>query len=210
MRRATLWASLFVVLCGYGVVSAPAAAGEFNATLKLGDQGPAWQELPGTDGKPHSLDDLKQREVVVVVFTCNSCPYAVDYEDRVNDLARRHAAADSRVAVVAINVNRIEADLLPAMQKRAEEKKFVFPYLYDASQQIAKAYGATRTPEFFVLNRERQVVYMGAMDDNTKSAEVKLRYVEDAIAATLAGKKPAKAETPPIGCLIRYVRERRK
>jgi hypothetical protein len=99
---------------------------------------------------------------------------------------------------------------MPAMKARAKEKGFVFPYLFDETQQIAKAFGATRTPEFFVLNRERKIVYMGAMDDNPKAAEVKIRYVEEAINAALQGRGPTKAETPPIGCLIRFVRERAK
>ena len=149
-------------------------------------------------------------EVIVVVFTCNSCPYAIDYEDRINALAKRYSAAQSKVAVVAINVNKVEADLLPAMKKRADEKKFQFPYLFDETQQVAKNFGAVRTPEFFVLNKERQVVYMGAMDDNTKADQVKVNYLDQAIEATLAGKSIENTETPPVGCGIRFVRERKK
>ena len=185
-------------------------AGKYNPGKSIGDAAPAWQDLPGTDGARHSLQDLKDRDVVVLVFTCNSCPYAVDYEDRINSLARQYSASDSRVAVVAINVNKIEADLLPAMKRRARERDFKFPFLFDESQQIAKAYGASRTPEFFVLNKSRQIVYMGAMDDNTKSTDVKTRFVEDAIAATLAGKAISIPETAPVGCAIRFVRERKK
>lgn len=186
---------------------APVSAGEFNPVLSIGDAAPAWTDLPGTDGERHSLADLKQAEAVVVVFTCNSCPYAVDYEDRINDLTKKYAS-ERRVAVVAINVNTNEADLLPAMKQRAEEKGFRFPYLFDESQQIAKAYGASRTPEFFVLNQERKVAYMGAMDDSPKAEGVQVRYVEQAVNAMLQKKAVTTPETPPVGCRIRFARER--
>ena len=199
-------ATLLLAAC----MIAPAQAGKYNSEKNIGDQPSAWVDLPGVDDKSHSLKDLARFEVVVVVFTCNSCPYAVDYEERINKLAEKYQGDASRVAVVAINVNKIEADQLPAMKKRAEERKFKFPYLYDESQQIAKAFGAVRTPEFFVLNKERRIVYMGAMDDNTKADQVKTRYLEDAITATLNGQSISATETPPVGCAIRYVRERKK
>ncbi len=207
----TQYAPSFTIawLCSIWMLSALLEAGQYNSDRSIGDPAPAWLELPGTDTKLHSLKDLDGTEVVVVVFTCNSCPYAVDYEDRINQLAKKYSGAGSRVSVVAINVNRIEADAFPAMRQRAEEKGFQFPYLYDESQKIAKEYGAMRTPEFFVLNQKREIVYMGAMDDNTKETLVKTRYVEDAIEATLAGRPAPVTETPPVGCAIRYARERR-
>lgn len=188
----------------------PVLAGKYNADRNIGDQPAGWINLPGTDDKQHSLADLAQFEVVVVVFTCNSCPYAVDYEQRISQLAEKYQTKDSRVTLVAINVNKIEADQLPAMKKRVAERQLKYPYLYDETQKIAKAFGAARTPEFFVLNKERRIVYMGAMDDNTKPEQVKMRYLEDAIAATLAGQPIENAETPPVGCAIRYARERKK
>lgn len=170
---------------------------------------PEWKELPGVDGQKHSLSDLTNKEIVVVAFTCNSCPYAVDYEDRLIEFAREHSGPASRVALVAINVNRIEEDQLPAMRERAEAKGFNFPYLYDESQEIARQFGAMRTPEFYVLDKERRVVYMGAMDDSPDVRKVRLKYVADAVAATLEGKPAPLLETPPIGCAIRWARERR-
>ncbi len=200
---------LMIALVVPSVLATCSVAGEFNPLLKIGDAAPAWKELPGVDEKKHSLDDLKSKDVVVVVFTCNSCPYAVDYENRINTLAQKYSAPDSKVAVVAINVNKIDADLMPEMKKRAKEKDFKFPYIYDETQQIAKSFGAARTPEFFVLNKERRVVYMGAMDDNSKQELVKRHFVEDAIAAVLKGESVTVIETPPVGCAIRYVRERK-
>lgn len=182
--------------------------GTYNPDRSIGDVVPAWETLPGTDGKEHSWTEVAGRDAVVVVFTCNSCPYAVDYEARINDLATRFAGPQSRVAVVAINANRIPEDALPAMKTRAAARNFRFPYLWDESQAVAKSFGAVRTPEFYVLDRERRIVYMGACDDNTTAADVTTRYVEDAVAAVLDGKPVTVKETPPVGCLIRFDRRR--
>jgi len=185
-------------------------AGEFNPVLDIGDKAPEWKNLPGVDGNTHSLANLKKKAVVVVVFTCNSCPYAIDYEDRIVAFANRYSGKESQVAVVGINVNLVEEDLLPAMKTRAIDKKFPFPYLFDETQQIAKNYGAGFTPEVFVLDQKRNVVYMGAFDDSPAADKVKIQYVENAVTATLAGKSPTVRETVPIGCRIRIERRRRK
>jgi peroxiredoxin len=188
----------------------PAVAGEYNPALNIGDAAPAWTNLPGTDGKQHSLADFKDKEVVVVVFTCNSCPVATDYEDRIIALAKKYAGPGGRAGLLAINVNKIEEDSLPRMKERAEAKGFNFPYLFDETQKIAKDYGATFTPEFFVLDRQRKIAYMGGMDDNSNPAEVKANYLDPAVASTLEGHKPATAETVARGCMVRYARERRR
>lgn len=201
-----------LALVVYGVLNSlcgAVPAGEYNEVLSIGDKAPAWVNLPGTDGKQHSLADLKEKQVVVVAFTCNSCPVAVDYEDRLIDFAKEFASPGSKVAVVAINVNTIPADRLDMMKERFQQKGFNFPYLYDASQQIARAYGATYTPEFFVLDQDRKIAYMGAMDDRNKASEAKVNYLKSAVQAVLKGEKPAKAETPGRGCKIRYERKRR-
>jgi len=187
----------------------PAAhAGKYNQTLNVGDAAPVWKDLPGIDGKKHSLADLKDKEVVVLVFTCNSCPAAVDYEERIIAFTRQFTGPGKRVALVAVNVNVIEEDRLPKMQERARERGFNFPYLFDESQQIARAYGARYTPEFFVLNKERKIVYMGAMDDRDDPKLVKRRFLEEAVEAALKGSKPATEETLGRGCLIRFVKKR--
>jgi peroxiredoxin len=178
-------------------------AGEFNPKLNIGDSAPAWKNLPGVDGKKHSLADLEKAKLVVVVFTCNSCDVATGYEDRVIEFAKKHRGD---VAVVAINVSKKPPDALPRMQERAKEKKFPFPYLFDESQEIGRVYGANFTPEFFLLDGGRKVVYMGGMDDSTYPDKVKQRYLEDAVAAALKGEAPVTAETAPRGCRIRYPR----
>jgi peroxiredoxin len=197
-------------------LSGEAQAGKYNEVLSIGDLAPEWKDLPDVvSGKKHSLVQLKDAPVVVVVFTCNSCPVATDYEERILALAKKFGAGLSqsttaaKVAVVTINVNKVKDDLPPAMKARAEKKKYPFPYLFDESQSIARRFGALTTPEFFVLDRDRKVVYMGAMDDNSDAAAAKVNYVELAVEAALAGKQPETTEVAPSGCRIRYMRERR-
>jgi peroxiredoxin len=197
-----------VVFAALMLIGATVSAGEYNEVMSIGDRAPDWKDLPGTDGKSHSLADLKDRNVVVLVFTCASCPTAVDYEARINALAK--SAADRKVAVVPVSVNRVAADQLPALTKRVREQGFAFHYLYDESQKIARDHGAIFTPEFFVFDKDRKLVYMGALDDSTDPAGVKVKYVEDAIAAALRGERPAVTETIGRGCRVRYARERRE
>jgi peroxiredoxin len=185
-------------------------AGEYNTKLNIGDAAPAWEGLIGTDDKNHSLADFKDKEVVVLLFTCNSCPVAANYEDRILAFAKKYAGADSKVALVAVNVNTVPEDKLPKMKEKAKEKGFTFPYLYDETQKIAKDYGANFTPEFFVLNKERKVVYMGAMDDQGPPKEPKANYLEAAVTAVLKGDKIEMAETSAqSGCRIRFVRAKK-
>ena len=184
-------------------------AGEFNEVLSIGDAAPAWSNLPGTDGKSHSLADYKDKSAVVLVFTCASCPTAIDYEDRINELAKRLGGPTGKVAFVAVCVNRVKGDSLAELTERAKQREFAFDYLHDESQKIAKDYGAIFTPEFYVLGRDRKIVYMGAFDDKTDATLVQQRHVEAAITAVLKGEQPAVKETVARGCRVRYVRERK-
>jgi peroxiredoxin len=169
---------------------------------EIGAPAPAWENLEGTDGKQHSLSDLAHAKAVAVVFTCNSCPVAKAYEDRLIQLANDYQ--DKGVALVAINVNNVEGDKLPAMKERAEEKGFTFAYLYDPSQQIARDYGATVTPHAYLLDAQRRIVYEGAIDDNQDASAAKEHYLRDAIDATLASQQPTVASTEQFGCGIKY------
>ena len=170
--------------------------------VKVGDKAPAWKELAGTDDKKHSLDDLKQNKAVAVVFTCNTCPVAVAYEDRLIKLATDYK--DKGVAIVAINVNKDSRNDLDAMKQRAEKKGFTFDYIADPSQQIARDFGATCTPHAFLLDGERKIVYTGAIDDDMNADSVKQHSLQDAIDAVLAGKTPTVATTKQFGCGIHY------
>lgn len=203
-RLARAAASLLLLL-----PSSLLSAGEYNQVLNVGDEAPAWKDLPGADNKKHSLADLEEKDVLVIVFTCNSCPVAQAYEDRIASFAAEHAAEGSRVGLVAINCNKVDEDRLPAIKQRVAAKGFHFPYLHDESQQIGRDYGALYTPEFFVLDRDRKVVYMGAMDDNRDADKATVNYVLDAVTATLAGKQPQVRETLARGCRVRYKKSRR-
>lgn len=187
------------------------AAGEFNPTLNINDAAPIWKNLPGVDDKEHSLADLDASKPVVVIFTCNSCDVAADYEDRVIAFAKNH---EKETTVVAICASAKPADALPRLRERAEAKKFPFIYLHDKSQSIGQAYGANYTPEFFVLSPgkpgERRIIYMGAMDDSTYADKVKSNYLEPALAAAIKGDAPAIKETAPRGCRIKYPRKKQR
>ena len=186
-------------------------AGEFNPTLSIDDIAPAWNKLPGVDGKAHSLADIDPEKPVIVVFTCNSCDVAADYEDRIINFAKKHA---DEATVVAICASAKPADALPRLQERAEERKFPFLYLHDKSQALGQAYGANYTPEFFLLSSgkpdQRRILYMGAMDDSTYADRVKTAYLESALAAALNNETPAVKETAPRGCRIKYPRQKQR
>ena len=189
------------------LLSSQSFAGEFNRVLSLGDQLPAWSDLDGVYNRKHSLAELAGTKALLVVFTCNSCPYAVDIEDRLLELDRKYC--ENGVQIIAINVNTAEDDSLEAMTVRAKEKGFRFIYLYDPTQKIARDFGATRTPEFFVFDSEPQLVYQGSLDDSPDGKSVTNRYVEKAIQATLNTGAIEVKETVPIGCNIRFERVRR-
>lgn len=206
-RRNLIRLSL-LFLCG-GLVVGFAQGGRYNPDRAIGDTVPAWEGLAGVDGKQHSWSEHASAEFLVVVFTCNSCPYAVDYEERINDLARRFRQQGDKVQLVAINSNLIPEDNLVAMRRRAEKRQFVFPYLFDQSQQVARSFGAVRTPEFFLLDQGRRIRYMGSLDDSSDPTKVSTRYLEDALGALRDERPVPVAETPPVGCMIRYRRSRR-
>ena len=168
------------------------------ATLRLGDQAPAFS-LPDTVGATHSLSDYEGKPVAVV-FSCCHCPYVVAWEDRLNDVARD---LDGEAALVAINANAgYLGDAPDDMRRRSDEKGFVFPFLYDESQQTASAYGATRTPEVFVFDADHRLVYHGAPDSDHKDPDGAEPYLRPALDAALAGTQPQVQDTPAVGCTI--------
>lgn len=152
-----------------------------------------------------SLSDYPDAEGYIVIFTCNTCPYAVLYEDRIKGLHDKYASQG--FPVVAINPNDPEkkaGDSFAKMKERANEKSFEFPYLFDAGQVVYPQYGATKTPHTFVLDKDMVVRYIGAIDDNPQDANgVGVAYVESAVAAIKAGKAPTPATTKAIGCGIK-------
>jgi len=173
-------------------------------SLEVGDTAPSF-ELKNVDGKMVSLDDYPDAQGYIVVFTCNTCPFAKMYEERI--IALHKAYAQKGLPVIAINPNDPNispGDSFVKMQDRAKEKAYPFPYLFDEEQTVFPAYGATRTPHVFLLDDERTVHYIGAIDDNPQEADaVKTKYVENAIAAMVAGKKADPSFTRAIGCGIK-------
>jgi len=161
--------------------------------------------LSGVDGKTYSPADFADKPVLVVAFWCNHCPYVKAYEDRTIALAKEYA---DRVAFVAINANdavKYPEDSFENMQRRAKEKDYPFPYLHDESQEVARAYGATRTPEFFVFDSNRVLRYHGRLDDNWENpAEVKQQYLRDALNALLNSQEPPVTQTEPVGCSVKW------
>lgn len=174
-------------------------------TLQIGHEAPDFY-LRGVDGRNYSLDSFRDVPILIVVFTCNHCPYVVGSEDRM--IAFEDEFADYGVAMVAINSNSTAIyadDSYEAMIMRAREKQFPFPYLRDESQDIALAYGALKTPHFFVFDVKRRLRYTGRMDDNPKDvAAATTHELRDAVEAMLEGETPAVPLTNPLGCNVKW------
>lgn len=194
MKRVFGFALVVAMLTTLKTAAAPAPV--------LGSPAPDFKNLDSAEGKKFSLDDFKQ-DVLVIAVTCNHCPVAQGYQDRFIEFAKKYSK-DGKVAFVALNVNTLEEDALPEMKNRAKEKGFNFPYIYDPSQESAKKMGATKTPELFVFDKDRKLVYTGQFDDSwSDPTAVKNRFVEDAVNAVLSGTQPPKSNKPQ-GCGIRF------
>lgn len=171
--------------------------------LQVGQVAPSWKSLPGVDGKAHSSGDFKKAKAIAVIFTCNECPVAKSYVDRLNKI--QSDFGKKGLALVAINPSKGESESLAAMRRLAKKSKFQFLYLRDERQSVAKAFGARVTPEVFVLNAKREIAYHGAIDDDRSlKGKAKNHYLRDAIEAVLSGKQPAKTSSRPMGCSIRW------
>jgi len=172
--------------------------------VEVGDVAPDFK-LQNIDGEWVSLSEYEDAKGYIVIFTCNSCPYSVLYEDRIIELHERYAAKG--YPVIAINPNDPSVqpkDSYEKMKVRADEKGFDFPYVFDSKQEVFPAYGASRTPHVFLLDSERVVQYIGAIDDNPKDADaVTVNYVDNAIMAMTNGSKPDPDFTKAIGCTIK-------
>jgi peroxiredoxin len=174
-------------------------------TLELGAPAPDFR-LPGVDGKEYSLASFKQARILIVVFSCNHCPAVIGAQDRMVQLYTDYKPKG--VEMIAINSNEDQNhpdDSFEKMKVRARDKGFAFPYVRDESQETALAYGALRTPHFYVFDGQRRLRYTGRMDDNpydaAQAAQHDLRHALDAL---LAGKKPPVEATNPIGCNVKW------
>ncbi len=170
--------------------------------LQVGDAAPDFS-LPDTDGREHTLAG---DGVSVVVFTCNHCPYALAWHDRILQAARDYS--ERGVRFLAVNPNdatRYPADSFEAMKERVgADGGWPLPYLHDESQEVARAYGAKTTPDVFVLDAERRLRYRGAPDADHRDASQNAAWLRQALDAVLAGEDPPRAETPPVGCSVKW------
>ena len=192
--------SLFVCF----TVSANGPVDGISKGLKVGDKAVNFN-LKSVDGKYKSLSSYKDVKGYVIVFTCNSCPYAVMYEDRLIELHNRYAPMG--YPVIAINPNNPDikpTDDFAGMQQRASDKGFPFDYLFDERQSVYPAYGATKTPHVYLVDDKMVVRYIGAIDDNARDASaVEVKYLENAIGALEKGEEPNPSKTKAIGCSIK-------
>jgi len=191
----------------FSIIGLFASFTSFNDGYAIGDVATDFS-LKNIDGKRVSLSDYKDAKGFLVIFTCNTCPYAVAYQDRILALDAKYKSKG--VPVIAINPNNPEVkpgDNFEEMKIRAREKQFTFPYLLDEGQKIFPKYGATRTPHVYLLEKTERgnvVKYIGAIDDNYQDPEqVEEKYVENAVDALLAGKEIKVTTTRAIGCSIK-------
>jgi peroxiredoxin len=172
-------------------------------TIALATEAPPF-DLPGVDGAQHNLDDYADKPALAVVWSCNHCPYVQAWEGRLIALQREFG--DRGFELVAISSNDADnypEDSFEAMKTRAEQQGFNFDYLYDEDQSVLNAYGAERTPEVFLFDGDRRLVYHGAVDDSREEEGVTQDYLRDAIEAALAGEAPPVSDTPPVGCTVK-------
>ena len=176
-------------------------------TLKIGSPAPDFNLL-GIDDKKYSLASFKDKKALIVIFSCNHCPYVQAYEDRIKQIQKDYQSKG--VEVIAINSNEDKGypeDSFENMKKRAAEQKFNFLYLRDEDQSVARAYDATHTPEIFVFDGNRKLAFHGKIDDNWQEPnKVKNHYLKSALDELLAGQEISIPETFTIGCTIKWKR----
>lgn len=175
-----------------------------DAGIEIGDRAPAF-ELPDTGGAQVALPEPGEAPATVVLWTCNHCPYALAWHDRLTAAARDYA--DRGVRFLAINSNdaeRYPADSPEAMAARYDAAEWGMPYLHDASQDVARAYGARTTPDLFVLDSDLRLRYRGAPDADHQDPSLDAAWLRAALDAVLAGNEPDPAETKPVGCSVKW------
>ncbi|MFD2514809.1 thioredoxin family protein [Pontibacter locisalis] len=198
-----------LLLLGCDQGAATTAEAVTDTGYQVGDTATDFR-LKNVDGKMVSMADYKDAKGFIVTFTCNTCPYSVAYEDRI--IALHNKYAPKGYPVIAINPNDVEEsrkDSYAHMRQRAKEKNFPFPYLHDETQETAKAYGATRTPHLYIVQKQQdgefKVAYIGTIDDNYRAPEkVQKRYAETALGELVANKTVSQANTKAIGCTIKW------
>lgn len=174
-------------------------------TLKIGDPIPEFN-LKAVDGKFYALQDFKEASGLIVIFSCNHCPYVQAYEERIKSIQSDYKTKG--IQVIAISSNDVDSypeDSFENMKLRSDEKQFNFPYLWDETQQLAKDFGATHTPEIFLFDKERKLVFHGKIDDNWNDEKsIRQKYLRSALDEMLTGNQITVPETFTIGCTIKW------
>lgn len=173
--------------------------------LKIGTEMPSFS-LKGTDEKIYKSEDFSDKKALVIIFSCNHCPYVQAYEDRFKEIQTEYSGRGLSVFAINSNEDRhYPEDSFENMVKRVKDKNFNFPYLRDESQEVARAFGATHTPEIFLFDEDRRLAYHGKIDDNWKEpGKVKNKYLKNAIDELLGGKEVSVPETFTVGCTIKW------
>jgi peroxiredoxin len=193
--------AMFVPVFAASVLLAAAAA---QAKVGIGDAAPSWAGLVGTDEAKHGLAEYKDAKIIVLAFLANGRTASQAYEERLVEIEKQYRGKG--VKVIAVNISSLAEDRLDRMKKRVQTMRFNFPYLSDPTQKIGHDYGATVTPQVFVLDKGRKIAYIGAIDDNQDIARISKHYLRDALDAVLGGKKVARPVTTPVGTSIKYVK----
>ncbi len=200
MTRKTLLAAL-LILCPAASAALAGGALPIGASIPMADV-----KMKSVDGNERTLAEIKKPAGTLVVFTCNHCPFAKMWETRIVDLGNTYAAKG--VGVIAVNANDpevAEEDAFDVMQQRAKERGMQFPYVVDATSNVARAFGATKTPEAFLFDKDGKLAYHGTIDDNGQEpSKVEKPYLKDALESVLAGRDVPVKETKSIGCGIKF------
>lgn len=201
---------LFTLLLVFTAIHVQAVDGGPGKGVRVGDKAPNFK-LVSCEGDKVSYGTYPDAKGYIIVFTCNHCPFAKKYEDRIIALHQKYEPMG--YPVIAINPNDpivVPEDSYEEMQNRAEAKQYPFAYCIDDKQKVYPKFGATKTPQVYIVDAEQTVRYIGAIDDNPEVEQVKIKYVEDAIAAIEAGKRPRPAMTKAVGCSIKIADEKTK
>ena len=202
--KTTLHIRLIILIATVGLLSFRSANGPYHIGDSVSDF-----SLRSTDGKMVSLGSYKNSKGLIIVFTCNHCPFAKKYQGRLNDLNQKYGAKGfSLIAISSNDAVALPADSYEKMKERAVQEHYNFPYLFDETQFVARAFGAIKTPEVFVLAKQKDnwvLKYSGAIDDNGAEPEKATQhYAQDAVEAILTGKEIKVTETKSIGCPIKW------
>jgi peroxiredoxin len=204
MNRARISVGLALAIAG---LASAAGAAEGGGALAIGSKAPlAATKMKSVDGKMVAIADVAGKAGTLVVFTCNHCPFAKGWEERIVELANTYSKKG--IGVILINANdpnKYSEDGFAEMQARAKTRGLQAPYVVDETSAVARAFGATVTPEAFLFDKGGKLAYHGTVDDNHKDpAKVQNRYLKDALDAVAAGKPPAQPETKSLGCGIKF------